>query len=171
MAFLKFRPLVNLVDGDGPSKYACFTADLHTVPIPRADVNYNKAFFNDIEKYTGAYMLRATCRLDFVCLVADERGLMLLVHHSTKDNLYNVRRMLLNIFSNIPEEQKKLLQQTCRPMDQIDAERVQEWVDLESLRPIPPKPWKPKAYNMEEVRKRTIEDCSGRNLPFLGSAV
>ena len=163
MAFLKFRPLVNLVDGDGQSKYACFTADLHTVPIPRADVNCNKAFFSDIEKYTGAYMLRATCRLNIVCLVADSNGLMLLVHHSTKDNLYNVRRMLLNIFSNIPEEQKKLLQQTCRPMDQFDAERVQEWVDLESLRPIPPKPWKPKAYNLEEMRKRTVDDCSGRN--------
>ena len=158
------RPDNNLVESEG--KYNTFAADLHLTPTPREHVDHNKPTFEYIEKHTDAYMLRTTCHFDFMGVVADERGILLIARSSKKQQLCNAKSEILNMFVNNTEEQKKLPQQTFRPMDQFDAERVQEWVDLEMLRPVPPKPWK--AYNLEEARKRSIEDCRGRNLRFLG---
>ena len=110
-------------------------------------------------------MLRTTCHLDFMSVVADGRGILLVVHISKKHQACNVKCLILYMFVGITEGQKQLLQQTFRPMDQIDTDLVQVWVDFEGLRPIPPLP---KAYTLAEVRTRTHEQQVGRNWPRYG---
>ena len=166
MSFLATRPNVTVVASEG--KYTTFAADLHLTPIPREHVDQNQPIFESIERRAGAYMLRTTCHFDFMGVVADERGIMLIMQSSKKLQLCNAKSGVLSMIGDNTEEQKELLTQTFRPLDQLDADRIQEWVSVESLRPIPPMPWKPTAYNMDEVRKRSIEDCVGRNWPFWG---
>ena len=164
MSFLAHRPNVSLVESEG--KYLTFAADLHLTPIPREHVEHNQPLFEYIEKHAGAYMLRTTCHFDFMGVVADDRGILLIAQSSKKQQLCNAKSGILSMIGNNTEEQKKLLQQTFRPLDQFDADRIQEWVTVESLRPVPPTVWKPKDYTLEEVRKRP--DCTGRNWPFWG---
>ena len=104
MSFLKLRPSMRLMESDKQSKYTCFAADLHKEPVPRDDIDFNTPVFKGFEQHAAKYMRHTTCRLDFVAVVADLEGVMLVVHHSVKDNVYNTRRMILNMFAGLPEK-------------------------------------------------------------------
>ena len=167
MAYLKHRPSVRLTAEDhaNGSKFSCFAADLHPQPISREDIEANRRAMATIETCANNYMQQAWCNLAFASVIADDRGVLLVVQHEKKDQMCNVRRVVLSMFKAIPDEQKQLLGRTFRTLDHFDAERVSEWVSLEDLRPIPPKKPKFVKYTMEEVRQISHETLVGRNWP------
>ena len=138
MAFLRIRPKVALTDPDKQSKYHCFAADLHQTALPRADTEANKSIFSQFEQHVQTYMHKKS-RLDFVGIIADTEGVLLIVQHSKSDKLYNVRDGVVNMMARLPEEQMDLLKHTFRPLDQVDADRIDRLISVEDLRPIPPK--------------------------------
>ena len=164
MAFLRIRPKVALTEPDKQSKYHCFAADLHKTAIPRASTEANKSIFSQFEQHVQTYMHKKS-RLDFVGIIADTEGVLLIAQHSKRDRLYNVQSGMISMMAQLPTEQLDLLKDTFRPLDQVDADRIDGWISVEDLRPIPPK-WMP--TNLKELRETPEEEYLGRNLgPWL----
>ena len=159
MAFLRDHPRVALTEPDKQSKYHCFAADLHQTALPNADIEANKAIFNQFEQHVQEYMHKKL-RLDFVGAIADTEGLLLIVRHSKMDTLQNVRSGVINMMAQIPTEQMDLLKSTFRAFDQVDANLIETWLSLEDLRPIPPKRM---PTNLTELRNTPQEEYLGRN--------
>ena len=165
-SFLRIRPKVALTEPSKQSKYYCFAADLHQKAIPRANAEANKSIFSQFEQHVQKYM-HTKSRLDFVGMIADKEGVLLIAQHSKGDKLFNVRAGMINMMAQLPVEQGhllqdtfRLLQDTFRPLDQIDADRIDRWISLEDLRPIPPKRM---PTNLTELRNTPQEEYLGRN--------
>ena len=100
MAFLRIRPKVALTEPDKQSKYHCFAADLHQTALPRADTEANKSIFSQFEQHVQTYMHKKS-RLDFVGVISDTEGVLLIAQHSKKDTLQNVRPGVINIMAQL----------------------------------------------------------------------
>ncbi len=108
MAFLRTRPKVALTEPDKQSKYLCFAADLHPTALSLADIEANLANFNHYELHVQRYTQQKQ-RLDFVGVIADTEGLLLIIRHSKMDTLQHVRSGVINMMAQIPTEQMDLL--------------------------------------------------------------
>jgi len=133
MAFLRVKPVVSLA---GPGQTQTFIADVfQSRPAFDEIVRSSNAWCNEaVEKMRGA-MSRKNCAVTWVQLVIDQHGLLAILRYEHPLALGDAKKAASVILRCLPQEQRCAAEQSLRPMDEVDRNRIQAWQTVESLRP------------------------------------
>jgi hypothetical protein len=133
MNFLTDRPLLQLSDEGG--KYRVFFAEVFSPRPP----------FNEIAGFTDAatslaqqmetLVSRKASPISSVAILIDSIGACLLVSTAKRLQVQNARSAIDTVIAALPADQRLSVEQSIRPLDEVDANRIRAWQTVASLRP------------------------------------
>ena len=99
-------------------------------------------------------MDRPSCAVDFIQLVVDDVGMLVLVHFRKRLTLAHAKVAAVAILSYMPQAQRDIVEAGLRPVDEEDYNRITGWKTAEDVRP--PSPAKERARRAREVRTAAV---------------
>ena len=118
-----------------PGEANTFIAD---VLQPRPDFDKLASFHTwakDASEKMCEAMKRKSCPVSWVQLVVDQQGFLALLKFRHDVQLCHAKLAAKAILNFIEEDQRRIVQQKIRPLDEADRDRLAEWVTIEALRP------------------------------------
>ena len=133
MQFLREQPAVSLADA-GPMD--TFIADiLDRRPVFDDIARFSAAWSTQAAEKMQAAMERKNCAVTWVQLVIDQHGLLVILRFGHPNILCAVKTAANVILRCLPDAQRLYAQETMRPLDEVDRDRITAWQTVESLRP------------------------------------
>ena len=80
-------------------------------------------------------MDRRACPVAWVAFFVDAEGAWMLATPKSGQTLCNMRTGMGTILSTLPKEQRQSVEDTLRPLDELDADRLAAWKTVDDLRP------------------------------------
>ena len=162
MAFCCERPAISLA---GPGDADTFIAEVFK-PRPSFDgmVRF-QSWGSEANQKMREAMNRKRCAVGWVQLVADQCGVLALLKFQHEVQLGDAKKAAKVIFGWLPKEQHCAVQQGLRPLDEVDRDRLAEWMTIESLRP---KGQTRKCVDEEDEAKGVAAFFVPRGLPTQG---
>ena len=118
-----------------PGEANTFIADMLQ---PRPDFDKLASFrtwAKDASDKMSEAMKRKGCPVSWVQLVVDQQGFLALLKFRHDVQICNAKLAAKAILNFIEEDQRRIVQQKIRPLDEADRDRLAEWVTIESLQP------------------------------------
>ena len=143
MDFLR-QPLdVSLSEHSG-SKHACFAGDMFLHRPPFEEILNFKEWAVKLQEDITKHMGRKVCPVDWLSLYIDCEGAWMLATPKSEQSLNNMRQALSTILVALPKEQRRAVEDSLRPLEELDAERLATWKNAKHLRPkVQPRQCKP----------------------------
>ena len=127
-----------------------FVADIFQ-PRPEFDdmVAYATPWCGGAAESVRTSMDRPLCAVDFVQLVVDDVGMLVLMHFRKRLTLAHAKVAAVAILSYLPQAQRDIVEAGLRPVDELDYNRIAEWKTAEDVRP--PSPAKERARRARDT--------------------
>jgi len=132
MAFCCERPVVSLAD---PGDTDTFIVEVFEPRPSFEEMVRFQSWGSDASQKMREAMARKRCAVSWVQLVADQRGFLALLKFHHEVQLGDAKKAAKVILRCLPEEQHRAVQQDLRPLDEVDRDRLAEWMTIESLQP------------------------------------
>ena len=129
------EPNLSLTDDDLGHEHMCFAADIFEGRPPFNEIETFQEWSQKLQDSLFAMMARKVCSVKWLGLFVDQEGAWMMARHKSGQSLNNFRQCLKTILSKLPEEQRKSLSKTLRPLDELDKERIGKWQTVDELRP------------------------------------
>ena len=111
-----------------------------------ADILDRRPVFDDIARFSAAWstqaaekmqaaMERKNCAVTWVQLVIDQHGLLVILRFGHPVILGAAKTAAKVILRCLPNEQRRAAEQSLRPLDEVDRDRLAAWQTVNSLRP------------------------------------
>ena len=139
MEYLREQPVVSLAD---PGQSEAFIADVFQ-PRPAFD-----EICTDAAEKMRAVMERKNCAVTWVQLVIDQHGLLVILRFGHPSILGAAKGAANVILRSLPDDGRLAAEQSLRPLDEVDRDRLASWQTVESLRPAGTK--RPRETDEEE---------------------
>ena len=155
MEYLREQPILHLVD-------RLVFADTYVADImqPRPPfeeiINSAPTWAAVARKQIQTAMERKNCPITWVQVVFDQAGMLLLLRAADAQHLGNIRSAAKAILKCLPPSHRQAAQDSLRPLDEVDRNRIVSWQTLSSMRP--PK----RRSTNEHDTKRARTDLEGR---------
>jgi len=181
MEFLSSAPKLELNAHSG--KVDVFCADIFTPRPPLEEMLAFSSWSASAQAQMTAALERANCSVAWACLVVDEVGMLALVAFKHRLQLCDAKPAAERALAALPEQQRRVVEQALRPLDELDYNRISAWRTMQSLRPkrakpvhVPPQQRAPMslAAYMEQMSSSeeedegepplAIQDCAGTTL-------
>jgi len=134
MEFFRGTLAVNPAERAG-SKHNCFAADLFRPRPPFQEILPFADWGRELQVEMVRLMDRKTCPVAWVAFFIDAEGAWMLATHKSGQTLNNMRQALSTVISTLPKEQRQSVEDTLRPLDELDADRLAAWKTVDDLRP------------------------------------
>ena len=163
MQFVEELPEAHLCQSG--SRHKSFVAELFG-PRPRLDamVSYRRVAA-EIEQNTQKLVSRAVCPFAHVGIYVDHMGAWLLVKAKHELSVCNARSGLITVLAPLDAHEtdaeltsRKSMEQTVRPFDELDKQRLDSWQTAAMVRPKFPAAPKPEAPASE--LPRTLQELA-----------
>lgn len=132
MEFFEGHFAFELVDG---GKMNMFVADVFQQRPPFEAIEKFSDWSNEACEKMKNVMSRKNCSLDWVSLVIDQQGLLVLVQFMKPVILGNAKTAASSILQCLPDEQRRAVEKSLRPLDEFDKERIASWQTVSDVRP------------------------------------
>ena len=134
MEFFRGPLAVNLAERAG-SKHVCFAADLFRPRPPFQEILPFADWGRELKVEMVKRMDRKACPVAWVAFFIDAEGAWMLASPKSEQTLCNMRQALSTVISTLPKEQRQSVEDTLRPLDELDADRLAAWKTVDDLRP------------------------------------
>jgi hypothetical protein len=134
--FLREQPVVSLVESGHHTR--TFIAYIFS-PRPAFDQIklWSEAWGSDAVEKTWAAVQRKKCAVSWIQFVVDQQGALVVMGFEHTLILGDAKRAAGVLLRCIPDEATRVATvNNLRPMDEVDADRIQAWQTVASLRPV-----------------------------------
>ena len=133
MEYLREQPAVSLADAGVVDN---FIADIFQ-PRPAFDdiARFSEAWSTQAAEKMQTVMKRKNCAVTWVQLVIDQHGLLVILRFGHPIILGAAKTAAKNFLRCLPDDQRLAAEQSLRPLDEVDRDRLAAWQTVESLRP------------------------------------
>ena len=159
MEFLRQQPIVSLVDGDSQT----FIADF---PQPRPEFDHAKLWSETCKaaaiKKIKECMQRKNSAVSYIQVIVDQHGVLAIITFQHSMILGAAKTAAKVLFRCLPfDTTSGAAEKGLRPMDEVDADRIQAWQTVATLRPAGKKRAREEADSDDAVRfvKRSAVDA------------
>ena len=160
MDFLR-QPLdVSLSEHSG-SKHVCFAGDMFHRRPPFEEILNFKEWAEKLQEEITKLMGRKVCPVDWLSFYIDCEGVWMLATPKSEQSVNNMRQALNTILVALPKEQRRAVEDSLRPLDELDAERLAAWKNVDDLRPkVRPRQCKPDLLGTKNLTRDDLTDVS-----------
>ena len=134
MNFFRGRLGLSLADRAG-SKHTCFAADLFSPRPPFAEIAGCGAAAQKWQTEVAALMAKKTCPVRWLAIFVDLEGAWLLTVAASEQQVSTMRTALGRVLTPLPAKQRRAVEESLRPLDELDRDRVAAWDTVDDLRP------------------------------------
>ena len=157
MEYLREQPITHLVE-------RIAFADTYA-----ADIMQPRPSFDDIANSAPTWataalrqmqeaMERKNSPITWVQVVFDQTGMLLLLRVADPQHLGNIKSAAKSILKCLPSAQRQAVQDSLRPMDEVDRNRIAAWQTLASMRPAGQK--RRADHEEDQAKRARTADCS-----------
>ncbi len=136
MQSLREQPIVSLADAGNSDT---FIADVFQPRPPFDEIENFQVWAGEAAEKIQEAMKRKNCAVTWVQLVIDHVGFMTILRFTHPLILGDAKTATTAIFKCVPapftDEQRRAVQQSLRPLDEVDRNRLAAWQTVASLRP------------------------------------
>ena len=160
MDFLRQPFAVSLSEHSG-SKHTCFAGDMfHPRPYVEEILKF-KDWAEELQEEITKLMRRKVCPVEWLGFYIDCEGVWMLATPKSEQSLNNMRQALSTILVALPKEQRRAVEDSLRPLDELDGQRLAGWKNVDDLRPkVRPRQCKPDLLGTKNFTCDDLTDVS-----------
>ena len=156
MDVLRQRLDVSLSEHSG-SKHTCFAGDMFRHRPPFEEILNFKGWAEKRQEDITKLMGRKVCPVDWLSFYIDCEGVWMLATSKSEQSVNNMRQALSTILVALPKDQRRTVEDSVRPLDELDADRFGRWNNVEDLRPkVRPRQCKPDLLGTKNLTRNNL---------------
>ena len=160
MDFLR-QPLAVSLSKHSGSKHVCFAGDMFHPRPSFEEILEFKEWVEKLQEDITKLMGRKVCPVDWLSFYIDCEGVWMLATPKSEQSVNNMRQALNTILVALPKEQRRAVEDSLRPLDELDAERLAAWKNVDDLRPkVRPRQCKPDLLGTKNFTRDDLTDVS-----------